>query len=198
MEVESSVPLRKRDIDPDPIRQFERWHAEAGTDAATLVTASADGAPSGRVVLVKGVSPRGFEFHTNRLSAKGRDLAANPRAELVFYWPPDRQVRVNGPVEELSREECDAYWRTRPPQSQLGAWASRQSEPIANREALELRLAELSQRFGDDEIPRPEFWGGYRVVPVTIEVWHHQEDRLHDRLRYRVADGGWVVERLAP
>jgi pyridoxamine 5'-phosphate oxidase len=190
--------LREEDLDPDPIRQFRRWHEEAGTDAMVVATASPDGTPSGRVVLLKGADDRGFVFYTSYESAKAVDLGANPRAALVFHWPPDRQVRVGGPVEGVSREEAEDYWQTRPRASQIGAWASHQSAVIAGRQVLEHRVAELTDRFGDGEVPLPPRWGGYRVVPDWLEFWHHREDRLHDRLRYRRQAGRWVVERLAP
>lgn len=163
-----------------------------------LVTASAEAEPAGRMVLLKGADHQGFAFFTNYTSAKGRDLAANPRAALLFYWPPDRQVRVTGGVHRVGPEESERYWRTRPRGSQLSAWASRQSEVVPSREALEAKVAELATRFGAGEIPSPPFWGGFRLVPEVVEFWHHRDDRLHDRLRYRMADGAWVRERLAP
>ena len=190
--------LSEGDVDPDPIVQFRAWHAEAGTPAEVAVaTASADGAPGVRMVLLKSVDERGFAFFTNYGSAKARDLIANPRAALLFFWAPDRQVRVTGPAALVEPAESDAYWRSRPRGSQLGAWASHQSEVIDDRAALERRLAEAVERF-PDEVPRPAFWGGFRVVPETVEFWHHRDDRLHDRLRYRRAGAGWVVERLSP
>jgi pyridoxamine 5'-phosphate oxidase len=189
--------LNEDDVDPDPVVQFLSWYGEAGTDAVALVTASPEGEPSGRMVLLKGVDERGFAFYTNYDSAKARDLAANPRAALVFFWAPDRQVRISGAVERVTPEETERYWRNRPRASQLSAWASRQSEVIESREVLERRVTELDARF-PEEVPPPPFWGGYRLVPETIEFWHHREDRLHDRLRYRRAGGGWVIERLAP
>ena len=192
------VGLREEDLDPDPISQFRAWYADAGTDAVNLVTASADAVPSGRMVLLKGADHRGFAFFTNYTSAKGRDLAANPQAALVFHWPPDRQVRVSGDVRRLDAEESERYWRSRPRASQLSAWASRQSGVVPSREHLEARVAELGARFGDGEIPSPPFWGGFRLVPHAIEFWHHRDDRLHDRLRYRWSEGNWVIERLAP
>ncbi len=188
--------LSEDDIDPDPVEQFRSWYGEAGTDTVALVTASVDAVPSGRMVLLKGVDQRGFVFYTHYESAKARDLAANPRAALVFFWPPDRQVRVSGTVTMVAREESERYWRTRPRASQLGAWASRQSEVIESRAVLEGRLAELSARFNVD-VPCPPFWGGYRLVPDVVEFWHHRDDRLHDRLRYR-REVNWVLERLSP
>ncbi len=180
------------------MRQFEAWHAEAGRPAEMAVaTATAGGAPSARMVLLKSVDNTGFAFYTNYASAKARDLTTNPRAALLFFWPPGRQVRVSGPVAPTSTEEADAYWRSRPRGSQLGAWASRQSEVIAGRGELERRLAEVTDRFPGD-VPRPPFWGGFRIKPETVEFWEHRDDRLHDRLRYRRSPDGWVVERLSP
>ena len=189
--------LFEDDVADDPIEQVLRWYAEAGPDAVALATASADGAPSARMVLLKGVDERGFVFFTNTASAKARDLGANPRAALLFHWPPDRQVRVVGPVAPVGPQESDDYWATRPRGSQLGAWASRQSEVIAGRAVLEERLAEVASRF-PAEVPRPPFWGGYRLVPQAVELWHHRDDRLHDRLRWRRVADGWARERLSP
>ena len=189
--------LTEDEAGDDPIEAFRRWYADAGSDAVALATASADGAPSARMVLLKAADERGFVFFTNAGSAKARDLAANPMAALLFHWVPDRQVRVTGPVGPVSAEESDAYWRTRPRNSQLGAWASRQSEVIAGRHVLEGRLDEVTRRF-PGEVPRPSFWGGWRLVPETIELWHHRDDRLHDRLRWRRGGEGWVRERLSP
>ena len=189
--------LDEGDVDPDPVAQFHAWYRDAGTEAVTLVTVSVHAVPSGRMVLLKGADGGGFVFYTNYASAKARDLAANPQAALVFFWPPDRQVRVSGTVSSVSREESDRYWRNRPRASQLSAWASRQSEVVESRQVLEERVRELDAQFGD-EVPCPPFWGGYRLVPDAIEFWHHREDRLHDRLRYRRTDDGWVLERLAP
>ena len=151
------------------------------------------------MVLLKGHAERGFDFYTNFDSAKGRDLAENPRAALVFHWLPHRQVRVTGTVTRIADEEADAYWRNRPRASQLSAWASRQSEVIDSRDTLEQRVAELERQFRGD-VPQPPFWGGYRVTPETIEFWHHREDRLHDRLRYSRDENNtrWRRERLAP
>ena len=190
--------LHEDDVDPDPIEQFHAWHEEAGSPAeVAVVTASPDGLPSARMVLLKVADERGFAFFTNYGSAKARDLIANPRGALLFFWPPDRQVRVSGSVAMVGVEESDVYWRSRPRGSQLGAWASHQSEVIDGRPVLERRLAEMTDRF-PDEVPRPPFWGGFRIVPETVEFWHHRDDRLHDRLRYRRSAGGWVIERLSP
>jgi pyridoxamine 5'-phosphate oxidase len=190
--------LSEDDLDPDPMAQFRAWHAAAGSPPeAALATASADGVPSVRMVLLKAADERGFAFFTNYGSAKAHDLIANPRAALLFFWAPDRQVRVAGPAALVEPEESDAYWASRPRGSQLGAWASRQSEVIADRAVLERRLAEAVERF-PDEVPRPAFWGGFRIMPETVEFWHHRDDRLHDRLRYRRDGDGWVVERLSP
>ena len=187
------------DLDPDPVVQFCRWKDElsAHDDAATLATAAADGAPNARVVLGKGAQETGFAFFTNRRSAKGRELATNPRAALVFHWG-DRSVRVVGGVEEVTDAESDAYWTGRPRGSQLGAWASEQSSTIADRRVLEQQLAEVTARFEGLDVPRPPHWGGYRVVPSSIEFWHHRDDRLHDRIRYRQEGGAWARERLSP
>jgi pyridoxamine 5'-phosphate oxidase len=190
----------EEELGPDPIAQFDVWYREAGTDAMCLVTASKDGVPAGRMVLLKGHGEKGFDFYTNFDSAKGRDLAENPRAALVFHWLPHRQVRVTGTVIRIGDDEANAYWRNRPRASQLSAWASRQSEVVDSRAALERRVAELADRFADGDVPQPPFWGGFRLAPDAIEFWHHRDDRLHDRLRYRRTDanGEWVRERLAP
>jgi pyridoxamine 5'-phosphate oxidase len=199
-------PLREQDVDPDPLAQFRAWYGDARAaglplaEAMTLATATADGRPSARVVLLRGCDEGGFVFYTNYDSRKGRELAANPRAALVFHWQPlERQVRVEGRVEPISAEQSDAYFRSRPRASRLGAWASPQSEVLAGRRELERRLREAAARFGEGEVPRPPYWGGYRVVPEVVEFWQGREGRLHDRLRYRrLPHGGWAVERLAP
>ena len=190
--------LAEGDVDPDPIRQFEAWHRHAGSPPEVAVaTASGDGEPSVRMVLLKSADERGFAFFTNYGSAKAHDLTANPRASLLFFWAPDRQVRVAGPASLVDPAESDDYWRSRPRGSQLGAWASRQSEVIENRAQLERRLAEAAERY-PGEVPRPAFWGGFRIVPQTVEFWQHRDDRLHDRLRYRRDGDRWVIERLSP
>lgn len=185
--------------------QFGRWFDEvlnAGLNepyAMTLATANVDGVPSARMVLLKGYDERGFMFFTNHGSRKGAELASNPNAALVFYWNQlDRQVCVRGTVTRLGPDESEAYWVTRPRGSRLGAWASRQSAVLEDREVLDDRVRELEQRFGD-EIPLPEFWGGYVVTPVTVEFWQGRTDRLHDRFRYtRTVGQGWQLDRLYP
>jgi pyridoxamine 5'-phosphate oxidase len=191
-------PLRRSDLDDDPLRQFEKWHSEAGSDAVALATATPEGAPSARMVLLKNADERGFTFHTNYESRKGRELEANPRAALLFYWHElGRQVRAEGSVERVGREESDSYFRTRPRGAQLAALTSAQSEPVESRDALESRFAEL-ERQHPDEVPLPDTWGGYRLVPETYEFWQHRENRLHDRFRYRREGDDWTIERLSP
>jgi pyridoxamine 5'-phosphate oxidase len=199
-------PLREEDVDPDPLSQFTVWFREAEAagvrmpEAAALATASSDGAPSARMVLVKGFDERGFVFYSNYASRKGRELAGNPRAALLFHWDPlGRQVRIEGPVARTSAEESAAYVRERPRASQLSALASPQSQIVDSRQALELRVLELEERYRGSELPLPSDWGGFRLHPETVELWQQREDRLHDRLRYlRDGDLGWLIERLGP
>ncbi|HEX6543802.1 MAG TPA: pyridoxamine 5'-phosphate oxidase [Ktedonobacterales bacterium] len=198
--------LHESEVDADPIKQFQIWFDEARLasplepNAMALATVGADGRPSLRMVLLKGVDERGFVFYTNYESRKGRELAETPWAALTFFWPEmERQVRIEGSIERVSAEESDAYFHSRPVGSQLSATASHQSEVITGREVLEQRVAELSAQYQEQELPRPEYWGGFRVLPDTIEFWQGRPNRLHDRLRYRLlADGRWQIQRLSP
>jgi pyridoxamine 5'-phosphate oxidase len=192
------VELLEEHADPDPLRQFGAWFAEAGVavpEAVALATATADGAPSARMVLLKDFGERGFVFYSNYDSRKGRELEENPRAALLFYWdPPRRQVRIEGEVERLGAEESAEYFLTRPLGARLSAWASRQSEVVGSRRALEDAVEHLRGR----ELGAPAHWGGYLLRPRVYEFWQHRDDRLHDRLRYRREGDTWVLERLAP
>ena len=198
--------LRRRDLDPDPIKQFGNWFTaaiEAGirdVSAMSLATAGRDGKPSVRVVLLKGFDHEGFVFFTNYDSEKGGQLEENPYAAVAFYWIElDRQIRISGPTEQTSREESERYFHSRPAGSQLGAWVSRQSEVIDARRVLDARMAEMRERFHEKPIPLPPHWGGYRVRPEAIEFWQGRPNRLHDRFRYtRQADNSWLIDRLAP
>ena len=195
------------DLDPSPLRQIERWLEDAiaaghpEPTAMTVATVTPSGDPAARVVLLKAIDAEGLVFFTNYASDKGRDLARTPRAAACIFWCLlERQVRVTGAVLQVSREESEAYFRTRPRESQLGAWASRQSSVLADRGELEAQLAEVRARFGDGsrEVPCPPEWGGYRIVPETVELWQGRPSRLHDRLRYRRSEGEWRIERLSP
>jgi pyridoxamine 5'-phosphate oxidase len=203
--IDHGIPLREEDLDDDPVRQFASWFRDAGVagvrepEAAALATASADGAPSVRMVLVKGFDESGFVFFSSYASRKGRELAANPQAALLFHWDPlGRQVRIEGAVEHTSTQESAAYIRARPRSSQLSALASPQSQTIGSREELERRVRDLERRYADCELPLPSSWGGFRLVAETLEFWQQRHDRLHDRLRYRRAREHWLIERLAP
>ena len=194
--------LRRSDLDPDPVRQLERWRsaaAEAGVDTtvAVLATAAPNGQPSARMVLVKAIEEGAFRFFTNYESRKAGELAANPLAALLFHWP-GRQARIEGVAERLSEAESDAYFAARPPGSRLSAAVSPQSRPVASRAELEAAVEQLRERYPDGAVPRPATWGGYRIEPHVYEFWQHDRHRLHDRFRYTSADGGWAVERLGP
>jgi pyridoxamine 5'-phosphate oxidase len=200
--------LRRRDLAPDPIVQFQKWFDQASAgcsrpsdaNAATLATADKSGCPSARIVLLKGIDPRGFVFFTNYRSRKGRELAENPRAALVFYWAElERQVCVAGQVGKVSREESETYFRSRPKGSRLAALASNQSDVVENRDVLERRWQELQARYPGEDVPLPPHWGGYVLSPERLEFWQGRPSRLHDRFGYfREANGGWKLERLAP
>lgn len=196
--------LREQDMAPDPFAQFRAWLAEAvriglpEPNAMVLATADRLGQPSSRHVLLKELDDQGFVFFTNYGSRKAADIADNPRASLCFPWfAMGRQVIVEGEVERVARAESEAYWRIRPRDAQLGAWASQQSAVIPSRDHLEARVAEMEHRF-PGEVPLPDTWGGYRIIPISVEFWQGNPARLHDRLRYRRADPGWGIERLAP
>lgn len=221
--------LRRSDLEADPLAQFQKWFEQAAgartsgrirrvliraykallqivgaeptdVNAATLATADKQGRPSARIVLLKGVDQRGFIFYTNYGSRKGRELEENPNAALVFYWPEqERQVCVAGSVTKLSRAESEAYFKSRPRGSRLGAWASKQSEPVKDRAALETRWQELEKQYPGDDIPLPPFWGGFVIAPERVEFWQGRPSRLHDRFSYtRQPDGSWLIERLSP
>jgi len=201
--------LRRRDLDPDPIAQFNRWFEQAVTalqtemidvNAMTLATADKEGCPSARVVLLKGLDQRGFIFFTNYNSRKGHDLAENPRAALVFHWPAlERQVCIAGDVTRLPSPEAEVYFNSRPRGSRLAAWASRQSEVIRDRAELEEKWLQLEKQFPGETIPKPPYWGGYILAPVRLEFWQGRPSRLHDRFRYtKQPDNSWLIERLSP
>ena len=199
-------PLRESDVDGSPFGQFDAWfrHAEnAGfphANAATLATSTRDGIPNARIVLLKGFDPRGFVFFTNYESQKGRELAENPRAAMVFFWPTiERQVRIIGAATKIAVPESEAYFHTRPRGSQIGAWASPQSRVIEGRDPLERALASKTAELEGKPVPLPPYWGGFRLLPTSVEFWQSRPSRLHDRLRYtRRADNSWRIERLAP
>lgn len=198
--------LTERDVQPDPIAQFEHWFREAlnsqlpEPNAMTLASATPTGRPSARIVLLKGFDHQGFVFYTNYDSRKGRELDDNPQAALLFNWLElERQIRIEGRVERVSPEESETYFQSRPKGSQIGAWASPQSSVITGRDVLEMKMEELSQTFKHDEVlPLPPFWGGYRVRPDILEFWQGRENRLHDRIQYMRTELGWKIDRLAP
>lgn len=198
--------LDARDVDADPVVQFQHWFEQAvkadvpEPNAMTLATATREGVPSARIVLLKGVDAEGFTFYTNYESQKGRELAANPHAALVFHWVElERQVRITGTVAKVSREESEAYFHSRPRTSQIGAWASEQSQPMEGRHDLEKQVAYYLMRYAIGQVPLPPQWGGYRLKPSSVEFWQGRPSRLHDRIRYtRGQNGTWVIERLFP
>jgi pyridoxamine 5'-phosphate oxidase len=200
-----STGLDKADVDHDPVVQFHVWFENAidadlhEPNAMILATATGEGKPSARTVLLKGYDERGFVFYTNYEGRKAGELETNPECALLFYWGElERQVRVEGTVSRISEQESDAYFASRPRGSRLGAWASQQSRPVEHRSVLEERIRALEAEYEGREIPRPPFWGGYRVEPESIEFWQGRESRLHDRLVYRREDGAWRMERLQP
>jgi pyridoxamine 5'-phosphate oxidase len=201
---ERAGQLLESDVDPDPLRQFETWFREAAAvvrapEAMAIATAGENGAPSVRMVLLKGFDERGFVFFTGYGSRKGRELAANGRAALLLYWDPlGRQVRIEGAVERTSPEANERYFHSRPRASQIAARASDQSQPLSSRDELDSRVAELEAELTRRDVPQPAEWGGFRLVPDSLEFWQHRENRLHDRLRYRRDGEGWTIERLAP
>ena len=198
--------LRRSDLDSDPIVQFGRWFEQALSaglaepNAMILATANAQGVPSARVVLLKAFDAHGFVFFTNYESQKGHELAENSHAALVFFWPAlERQVRITGVAAHVSREESDHYFHSRPVGSQIGAWASHQSQVLLSREELDTRFAQLAVQFQNQAVPLPPYWGGYRVTPNMLEFWQARVSRLHDRFRYtRAEDGAWRMDRLSP
>lgn len=197
--------LNETDVDPNPFQQFQHWFDQAISaelpepNAMTLATATKDGIPAARIVLLKAVDDRGFTFFTNYNSNKGKELEANPQAALVFLWTElERQVRIVGTVEKVSAEESDSYFFSRPHNSRLGAWASEQSEIIPDRDVLEQKLAALKVEYENREVPRPPHWGGFRVIPHEIEFWQGRSSRLHDRLLYRRNGEDWTIERMSP
>ena len=193
------------ELDADPLQTLATWYREAGAagipqpDAAALATATLDGRPSVRMVLVRGVTAGEVAFFTNRHSRKGAELAANPRAALVLHWYElGRQVRIEGRVEELPRDEVESYWRTRPRGSRIAAHASEQSQPVETRDELEMQWADRDRRFPGEDVPLPDTWGGYRIAAETVEFWRHRENRLHDRIRFDRDGDGWTATRLMP
>ncbi len=197
--------LSERDIHADPFDQFNSWFQQVldakilKPDAMTLATASAKGKPSARIVLLKGVDRRGFSFYTNYESSKGRQLSENPHAALLFHWPQfERQIRIEGSVEELTRDESLQYFSTRPRNSRIGAWASHQSQIIESRSSLESQFKEYQKRFRNADVPLPDHWGGYRLIPNRIEFWQGRANRLHDRISYVRDEASWRIYRLSP
>ena len=201
---ERARPLERADLDPNPLRQFAKWFREAhgvvrAPEAMAIATATPDGRSSLRMVLLKGFDENGFVFFTGYESRKGREMGENPQAALLFYWDPlGRQVRIEGDVSRAAREESDEYFHSRPRAAQLAALASQQSEVLATRDDLESRYAELERDLDGKEVPLPEAWGGFRLLPDAYEFWQHRENRMHDRFRYRRDGDRWTIERLSP
>lgn len=201
---ERARPLERADLDPNPLRQFERWFRDAeglsrAPEAMAIATATPDGRPSLRMVLLKGFDENGFVFFTGYESRKGREMSDNPQAALLLYWDPlGRQVRIEGDVSRTARKESEDYFHSRPRAAQLAALASRQSEVLARRDDLESSYAELERELDGKEVPLPEAWGGFRLVPDAYEFWQHRENRMHDRFRYRRDGDGWIIDRLSP
>ncbi|EDM38176.1 Pyridoxamine 5'-phosphate oxidase [Pedobacter sp. BAL39] len=200
-----SAELAETDVDSNPIQQFKKWFTEAldaqlfEPNVMTLATANAAGKPSARIVLLKGFDENGFVFFTNYESHKGKELAVNPYASMVFFWPElERQVCIEGSVTKVSEEESTAYFHSRPVGSQIGASASMQSSKIGSREVLETKVELLSETYKDQEVPRPEYWGGYLLTPTSVEFWQGRPSRLHDRIAYEFTNGSWIINRLAP
>lgn len=201
----SSRSLSEAEVEFEPLKQFDKWFHEAieanviEPNAMTLATANKEGMPSARVVLLKGYDDEGITFFTNYGSDKGSDIGENPQVGLNFFWPElERQVRMNGSIEKLSKEESEKYFHTRPRESQIGAMASAQSSHLRTRKELEDRVEELTKEFEGKEIPKPDYWGGYKVKPVSIEFWQGRPSRLHDRIRYRLLGHQWLIERISP
>lgn len=198
--------LRRAELDADPMAQFHKWFNQAiaaeliEPNAMTLATTDKQGMPAARIVLLKAVDHRGFIFFTNYESAKGQELAANPQAALLFFWHDlERQIRINGSITKVSREESAKYFNGRPRGSRLGAWASIQSTVVASRAELEARIEKMDEQYPGEEVPLPPYWGGYSVAPITMEFWQGRPNRLHDRFRYQAQPGGqWLIERLSP
>jgi pyridoxamine 5'-phosphate oxidase len=197
--------LLESDVDKDPFRQFSLWFEQASNagimepNAMSHATVSPDGQPSMRVVLLKGVDDKGFIFFTNYESRKGKDIELNPKSSLLFFWGElERQVRIEGTIEKISQESSKAYFDSRPEGSRIGAWSSNQSEVVASRDVLEARFDENMSRFAGKDIPMPDYWGGYRLVPTMLEFWQGRGSRMHDRIRYRLVDNTWLIDRLSP
>ena len=206
MQYYSAATLTEKEVKQDPINQFDKWFNDAvaadvlDPNAMTLATATHNGLPSARIVLLKGFNKEGFMFYTNYLSRKGKEMAKNPMASVVFFWPElERQVRIEGTIEKLSREQSEEYFHSRPKASQLGAVVSAQSQEIVGRKVLEEKMAELEKEYEDKEVPKPSYWGGYIIKPRLVEFWQGRRSRLHDRIVYKKIDNkNWKIVRLAP